>query len=122
VAEWVLFMLAGIVSLFAYGMLRTSPASAPVATPTVVPPPVTPALPDAGAEDPDAGAAGTNGGGEIAIESPDGGAPSIRFTAVDDGAGPLPVPRMPRIWGDKGAIVTIVWFGDLECPHTTRIA
>lgn len=119
----VLLMVAGTGALFAYAMLRSpATATAPVATVTVVPapPPPVPAADGGVEEQNDAGLAGTDGGiGDIPFEIPgDGGAPSIRFATVDDGEGPLPVTPDAAIWGDKGALVTIVWFGDLECPHT----
>jgi protein-disulfide isomerase len=114
----VVLMFAGVFGLFAWAMLRTSPA--PVAPPTVAtvaPPFPTAPVFDAGVPELDAGSTSTDAG-ELAIETGDGGVPSIRFTAVDDGSGPLPVTPNAAIWGDKGALVTIVWFGDLECPHT----
>jgi protein-disulfide isomerase len=123
----VLLMVAGIGVVFAYAMFRTTPPpAATVATATVAPPPPPYPVADAGVPElGDAGVESTEGGidddgGGIAIESPstDGGAPSIRFVTADDGEGPLPVTADAPVWGDRGALVTILWFGDLECPHT----
>ncbi len=120
----VLLMLAGVAGVFAYAMLRSTPPSAPTAVATAVataptPVPSFPVVPDAGIEDEDAGPSALEDGGALAFDSPeDGGALTPRFLAADDGSGPMPVTSDLPAWGDKAALVTIVWFGDLECPHT----
>jgi protein-disulfide isomerase len=36
--------------------------------------------------------------------------------------GPVPVSSADPSWGNADALVTIVWFGDLQCPFTSRAA
>ena len=117
----VLLMLAGVGGLFAYSLLRPAPVSVAPTVPTVVvtsPPPPLPAPlpvgPDAALEE-DAGAASTE---------PDASAPlpvvGVRTAGAGDIDSPLPLPTEVPVWGSEKALVTVVVFGDLECPHTRR--
>lgn len=117
----VLLMLAGVGGLFAYSLWRGTPAStappAPSATaPPLMPPPTepSPATPDAGVDD-DAGVAAAEPDAALPLPAVD-----TRVASAADLESPLPLPADVPVWGSEKALVTLVLFGDLECPHTRR--
>lgn len=129
-------LAAAIGVLFALGLSKSqsrTPTGAPVAVaPDVSAPPHSESQ-DSGT-DVDAGDAGdrrevaaTPTADAGAIDGSDPGAkPSGPVAVVPDGGGAseadlraaIPVPRTAPIWGPAGALVTVVVFGDLECPYT----
>ena len=117
-----LVILLGVGGLFAYSLLRPPPP-APTATATAVatvpPPPPAPPEPTA----PDAAAPAEPDAGEPATE-PDAALPppstGPRLALTGDTQSPLPVTPDVPVWGSDKALVTLVVFGDLECPHTRR--
>ncbi|MCC6899324.1 MAG: thioredoxin domain-containing protein [Polyangiaceae bacterium] len=119
-----LLILLGVGGVFAYSLFRTPPPVATTATATTVvtpPPPPGPAPPPAETPGPDAAA--ELDAGEPAGE-PDGALPppntGPRVALPADGLSPLPVTADVPVWGSDKALVTVIVFGDLECPHTRR--
>jgi protein-disulfide isomerase len=120
-----LLMVGGVAGLFAYAQVRETPVSASAtagaaggagapAVGPAPPPPVEP--PEPPAED-DSGAAGSP-------PEPDASAPlppvGVRIVSQAEAGALLPVPADVPVWGVDRALVTIVLFADLECPHTRR--
>lgn len=121
-------MLAGVGGLFAYAMLRTPPT--PVSTAATgtdagvvpsIPSPRAPTVPGP-TDDPDPEEPAEDAG--AASAEPDSSAPlpsnGVRVVSGADLGSPLPLPADVPVWGSEKALVTIVVFGDLECPHTRR--
>lgn len=124
-------LLIGVTALFAYAMTRESPAVVPSVTPvasvaaapdasptavapappvpSAVPAPSVPLPPSPPADDPPESA-----------QAPPPTSPLVR-SGDQDGVAPLPVDRHTPAVGPADALVTVLVFGDLECPHTRRL-
>jgi protein-disulfide isomerase len=128
----VLLILGGVFGLFAFALLRPRPAPTVVAVsasdagsgaPLVEEPDGGASLePDAGAQtEDDAGLPEASDGG-APIELGDGGLartnPKSRANVALEAIVPLPITPEVAVWGGRKPLITIVWFGDLECPHT----
>ncbi len=117
----VLLMLAGVGGLFAYSLWRGTPTGTTSPAPSATTPPVVPPLPEPAPATPDAGADEDAG---LAAAEPDAAVPlpavGTRVASASDLDSPLPLPADVPVWGSEKALVTLVLFGDLECPHTRR--
>jgi len=118
-----LLFLFGVGGLFAYSLMRT--ATVAVAPPTVadagtLPPPVVAPPPPATSpvESVDAGADASS------TEPSDAAAPPYstgpRVVSAEEASAPIPLADDVPQWGSAEALVTVVVFGDLECPHTRK--
>lgn len=120
-------LVAGAVALLFWGM-STRPASPAAMTSVPVPPAASipsatpsapPALPapDPEPRTPPAPLAGSSGVAGASEATP----PRVREprTPADD-RGPLPLGSHVPVWGASDALVTLLLFGDLECPYTRR--
>ncbi len=118
-AGGLLLMVAGVGAAFWFALSsRSSSAVATTATPTpagpapwTMPPTTSTAMPPSGAD------------GGVASSAPPAPAPLPSGTALHtspaaDAA--LPVERDDPVWGKPDAPVTLLVFGDLDCPFTRR--
>ncbi|MEB2313690.1 MAG: thioredoxin domain-containing protein [Sorangiineae bacterium] len=100
-------------------MRHAAPPAAPP-SPTLVPGPILAPFSADGGESADAGAKEP-----LAADDADAGAlaplPRESVTlATGDPTAAIPVDRDTPVWGSPDALVTLVVFGDLDCPHTRR--
>ena len=119
----VFVMLLGVGGLFAYSLLRAPSARVPATTATTTPGPglgPTPTAPPL----PEPSDAGEGHEPDPAPDEPDAALPppstAPRVAGAADALSPLPITADLPVWGSDKALVTLVVFGDLECPHTRR--
>ncbi len=114
----VILMLGGAAGAFAY-VLRRAPrpvaSTAPVVTAPAVPAPPAPPPPETTAapendDEPE----------PIKPARPSSAAGVGQSTFPEDARAVLPLRGTDPIWGTRAATVTLLVFGDLQCPHTRR--
>lgn len=129
-----LFMCGGVGALFGYQLMNTrrtvtavaSALTHPVAPPSSAapPPPVAPELdsstpePDL-EEEPEPKPPVRSAKPAPAPKNPEPRSPVIAV-AAEDAAASVPLDATVPILGSRDALVTLVVFGDLECPHTRK--
>jgi protein-disulfide isomerase len=120
IATWILLGAGALVMAGGVGTALTLAARSPSAPTSAHPPPSALASAPASSTRQPSAAPRAHASSALAVPRPLAAAPRGPRTTAQDRTAALPVePEMP-IWGDTSALVTVVFFGDLDCPHTRR--
>jgi protein-disulfide isomerase len=130
-----LLMCGGVGALFAYQLTRNRRAVFAGAAPSAASPVPSGSAPGAGPDsqppmanedppeeaEPDPELEQPSAKPELpGVTAPERAARGVARVQTEDAASPLPLDSSVPVWGSRDALVTVLVFGDLECPHTRK--